>query len=112
MHELLAPRQAWVLSGSSDSWGNPFIRFVDLAVFLRVPTEIRLARLREREARRGLADDDFLEWASHYDDGIREGRSLPRHEVWLKTLRCPVLRVDRILPVAALVDQIVAAATM
>jgi hypothetical protein len=111
MHDLFLPGQAWVLSGSLDSWGDPLIRFVDLVVFLRVPTEIRLLRLRDRESRRGLADDDFLEWASHYDDGTREGRSLPRHQAWLKTLHCPVLRLDGTLPVAALVDQIVAATT-
>jgi hypothetical protein len=82
-------------------------------VFLLTPTEIRLARLRDREQRRGWDDEtnDFLEWASHYDDGTREGRSLPRHEAWLKTLRCPVLRLDGTHPVAVLVDQIVAATT-
>jgi hypothetical protein len=113
MHELFLPRPSWVLSGSLDSWGDPILGLLDLAVFLLTPTEIRLARLRDREQRRGWDDEtnDFLEWASHYDDGIREGRSLPRHEAWLKTLRCPVLRLDGTHPVAVLVDQIVAATT-
>ena len=113
MHELFLPRPSWVLSGSLDSWGDPIICLLDHVVFLHTPTEIRLARLRDREQRRGWDDEtnDFLAWASHYDDGTREGRSLPRHEAWLKTLCCPVLRLDGTLPVAALVDEIVAATT-
>jgi hypothetical protein len=67
-----------------------------------------MQRLRDREARRGLTDPEFIEWASHYDDGTREGRSLPRHEEWLKTLSCPVLRLDGTLPVRELVDRVLA----
>ena len=51
--------------------------------------------------------EEFIEWASHYDDGTREGRKLSRHQAWLETLRCPVLRLDGTLPVADLVDQVV-----
>ena len=40
------------------------------------------------------AHDEFIEWASHYDDGTREGRNLARHEAWLATLSCPLLRLD------------------
>lgn len=65
-----------------------------------------MRRLRERETRRFGLDavspsawrheetEAFLEWASHYDDGSREGRSLAKHEAWLKSLSCPVLRAD------------------
>jgi adenylate kinase family enzyme len=119
MHEMFLPRPSWVLSGSLDPWGNELIGFLDLVVFLRVPTEIRLARLRDREMRRlgrSVGSDDplhreaieFIEWASHYDDGTREGRSLPRHEAWLKVLHCRVLRVDGRQPVADLVHQVIA----
>ncbi len=114
MHELFLPRPSWVLSGSLNSWGDPIRGLLDLVVFLRTPTEIRLARLRDREQRRGWDDEtqNFLEWASHYDDGTREGRSLLRHETWLKALRSRVLRLDGTLPVADLVDRIVTATTM
>jgi adenylate kinase family enzyme len=120
MHELFLPRPSWVLSGSLESWGNELIGYLGLVIFLRVPTEIRLARLRDRETRRTgqrVRPDDplppeaveFIDWASHYDDGTREGRNLPRHEAWLKTLHCPVLRLDGTLPVADLVKQVIAA---
>ena len=109
MDEMFLGRPQWVLSGSLDDWGGPVIALFDLVVFLYVPTAVRLHRLHERELRRNSVDDDFLEWAAHYDDGTREGRNLPRHEAWLKTLHCPVLRLDGTLPVPDLVRQVFAA---
>jgi adenylate kinase family enzyme len=109
MHEMFLGRPQWVLSGSLDDWGGPVIAMFDLVAFVYVPTEIRLHRLRDRELRRGSMDDDFFEWAAHYDDGTREGRNLPRHEAWLKTLHCPVLRLDGTLPVDDLVQKVIAA---
>lgn len=106
MEEMFLDRSGWVLSGSVVGWGEAVASLFDLVVFLVTPTEVRLARLRDREARQFGADavapggwrhqetEDFIEWASHYDDGSREGRSLPRHEAWLDTLICPVLRAD------------------
>src|SRR5262245_13419262 len=51
MNELFLPRADWVLSGSLDSWSDSIAPHFDLVVFVWTPTEIRLARLREREAR-------------------------------------------------------------
>jgi hypothetical protein len=97
------------------------VPFFDLVVFLRVPTQVRLERLRERE-RRHFGDaavapggwrhgetEEFIEWASHYDDGTREGRNLARHEAWLATLACPVLRLDGTRSVDVLVADVAAA---
>ena len=121
MHEMFLPRTAWVLSGSLDAWGNDLVAYFDLVVLVDTPTAERLARLRAREERRygslavapgGARHADvaaFLEWASHYDDGAREGRSRQRHEAWLATLACPVLRVDGSRPVADLVTEVLAA---
>ena len=106
MEALFLGRLDWVLSGSLDDWGDPLVPYFDLVVFLNAPTALRLERLRDREARHFGADavlpggwrhpetEDFIEWASHYDDGSREGRNLPRHQAWLETLPCPVLRLD------------------
>ena len=118
MHELFLPRRAWVLSGSLDAWGSELASYFDLVVYVDTPTIERLARLRAREERRygslavapgGERHADvaaFLEWASHYDDGGREGRSRTRHELWLAKLRCPVMRVDGTRPVAELVAEV------
>jgi len=48
----------------------------------------------------------FFDWASHYEDGTREGRNPARHEPWLATLPCPVLRLDGSRPVAELVGEV------
>jgi adenylate kinase family enzyme len=121
MREIFLDRPDWVLSGSLDDWGGPIVPLFDLVVFMRVPTEVRLQRLRDREARRfGRAatspgcwrhkeTEEFIEWASHYDDGTREGRNLARHLKWLDTLTCRVLRLDAARPVRDLVEQAIAA---
>jgi hypothetical protein len=41
---------------------------------------------------------EFIEWASHYEDGDREGPSLTTHQTWLTALHCRVLRLDGSLP--------------
>ncbi len=118
MREMFLERSDWVLSGSLVDWGGPVHAAFDLVAFLYVPTEIRLHRLRARETRRfgpeAVSPDgwrhreteDFIDWASHYDDATREGRNLPRHQAWLSTLSCPMLRLDGTLPVADLVGQV------
>ena len=49
---------------------------------------------------------EFLDWASHYDDGTREGRNLKRHQAWLATLKCPVVRLDGTRSVPELVKEV------
>jgi adenylate kinase family enzyme len=118
MHEVFLPRVDWVLSGSLEGWGDPIVSHFDLVVFLSTPKELRLQRLRDREARHFGADavapggwrhdatEDFVEWASHYDDGDREGRSLARHQAWLAALPCPVLGLDGSRPLPELVVEV------
>lgn len=95
----------WVLSGSMDSWSEPFEKLFTLVVFLRVPTDVRISRLRQREFRRHgpriepggdmhKPNLEFLDWARQYDQGTIVGRNLKRHETWLAALHCPVLRLD------------------
>jgi adenylate kinase family enzyme len=117
MREVFLPRADWVLSGSLENWGDPIVSHFDLVVFLYTPWEIRLQRLRAREARHFGADavapggwrhqetEEFIEWASHYDVGDREGRSLAKQEAWLATLSCPVLRFDGSRPLPELVAE-------
>jgi adenylate kinase family enzyme len=115
MREMFLPRADWVLSGGLDGWGDAIIAHFNLVVFLFAPQEVRMRRLRAREATHFGADavapggwrheetTSFIEWASHYEDGSREGRNLARHEAWLAKLPCPVLRLDGSRPVAELV---------
>ncbi len=120
MREVFLPRADWVLSGSLEGWGDEVVAQLDLVVFLSTPREIRLQRLRAREARhfgidavssggwRHQETEDFIEWASHYEDGSREGRSLARHQAWLAAQPCPILRLDGSRPLPALVAACVA----
>jgi len=118
MHEVFLPRADWVLSGSLDGWGDPIVARFDLVVFLSTPTELRLQRLRTREAAHFGAEagapggwrhketEDFIEWASRYDEGDCEGRNLARHQSWIAALPCPVLRLDGSRPLPELVAEV------
>jgi adenylate kinase family enzyme len=118
MEEVFLPRADWVLSGSLTGWGDPLIPKFDLVVFMRTPREVRLARLRAREATRfganavapgGWRHDDteaFVDWASHYENGNREGRTLDDHLDWLAKLPCPVLQLDGSRPLPELVTEV------
>jgi hypothetical protein len=75
----------------------------ELVVSLWVPHDVRIERLHHREhARFGeriLPGGDmyeqsqaFLVWAASYDEGGLDMRSRQRHEQWLSTLSCPIIR--------------------
>jgi len=102
----LAGAADWALSGSMCGWGDGFIGYFDLVVFLLVPTALRRQRLIMREAGRygrdtiaagGPRHDSFtafMAWAEQYDDGPADMRSRTMHEAWLAQLPCPVLRLE------------------
>src|ERR1700674_3450922 len=50
MREMFLPRADWILSGGLDGWGDEIIPQFDLVVFLTAPRELRMQRLRAREA--------------------------------------------------------------
>ena len=123
---LLEPKlreaESWVLSGSNHGWGDPLIPYYTLVVFLRVPTEIRLSRLRARESAEfgptiepgGAMYEqaaEFLDWAEQYDEGPPTMRSLAAHELWLAELTCPVLRLEGAEAVEQNLEALIAATT-
>lgn len=112
--------RSWVVSGSLMVWGDAFIPRFDLVVFLRVPAEVRMARLLARErARYGeeilpggrmhaqhLA---FVDWARGYDQPGFTGRSLERHRAWIAALPCPVLEIAGAPPLEESLQRVIAA---
>jgi hypothetical protein len=95
-------QDAWVVSGSLCGWGDVAIPHFELVVFLQIPHDIRMERLRQREHQRFgeriLPGGDmyepsqaFLAWAASYDNGGLEIRSRRLHEEWLGMLPCPIL---------------------
>jgi adenylate kinase family enzyme len=100
--DALTAHDAWVLSGSLCGWGDVAIPWFELVVFLWLPTDLRLERLRRREQERYGArimpggdmyasSQAFLAWAASYDEGGVDIRSRRRHEQWLGTLPCPIV---------------------
>ena len=96
--------EQWILSGHvSYGFADAYLPLYDLIVFVYVPADIRIERLKKREYERygeeilpgGSKYDhskEFLEWASSYDTSNGR-RSLQGHEEWLKSVACPVLRI-------------------
>jgi adenylate kinase family enzyme len=121
LQRALAKSSSWVLSGSLCGWGDSLIPEFELVVFLVVPTHVRLARLRAREAERygqaaiapggthHSAYTEFLDWAARYDTGGLQMRSLALHSAWLATLHGATLRLEGERSVAQQLAQIEAA---
>jgi adenylate kinase family enzyme len=98
----LTAHDSWVVSGSLCGWGDVAIPLFELVVFLSIPPDIRMARLRQREhercGERILPGGDmyeksqqFFAWAASYDEGGLDIRSRQMHDHWLRTLPCPIL---------------------
>ena len=94
----------FVMAGSMDSFHEHFDPFFKLVVHLQADTKLRKARVREREfgrfGNRILEGGDmhekherFISDLSGYDIGIG-GCTLQQHELWLKSLRCKVIKLD------------------
>ena len=104
LEEDLKKCDYWILSGSLTGWGDALIPLFDLVVFVYVPQDVRLERLRKREYDR-YGDEilpggnkheistAFLDWAASYDAGTQNGRSLPKHEKWLEGIECRIIKI-------------------
>jgi len=110
LREALGAVDRWVLTGAIGPWGYELVDLFDLVVWLTVPPQIRLARLRAREfadygmriTRGGDMHDgfeDFIRWAASYDTADASTRSYARHAEWTASLPCAVIRVDGDHPV-------------
>lgn len=105
LKEDLSKYNQWILSGAVCGWGDELKPCFDLVIFLFIPKEIRLQRLKEREFQRygdailpgGSKFEQFktfIEWASLYDEAGLEVRSKALHEQWMSDLSCPILRIE------------------
>ncbi len=115
MREIFLPRADWVLAGALVGWGAPVVPRLTHVVFLTLDPEVRIARLRAREARRygdaikagGSMEAhhrSFITWALSYDDAEFTGRSLRQHQEWLARLTVPVIRLNAAEPPETLAD--------
>ncbi|MEK3877084.1 AAA family ATPase [Paenibacillus sp. FSL M7-0420] len=113
----LKRHEPWILSGALCGWGDPLRDTFDLVIFLWIPEELRLERLRAREYERygdeGLPGGDkyedvesFIDWAAQYDTGGMEVRSRMLHEEWMAGLSGDLLRLEGDLTVEERVEAV------
>lgn len=120
----LSENENWVLGGSIVSWGDEIPKLFDLAVFLLLPQDVRLERLKKREherygdiihtdPERKQKYTDFITWASGYDDNTTQsstgsglGRTLKVHRDWAAKLNCGYFEIIGDTTVNQRIDQI------
>ena len=117
LQKELESNKKWILSGSLCGWGDVFIPYFDFVVFVYLQKEIRLERLKKREYERYgdsilsngemyEKSQDFISWASKYDDSTEIGRNLQRHEQWFSEIKCRKLKIENCGTVSESVDEI------
>ncbi|KAL2069916.1 hypothetical protein VTL71DRAFT_14595 [Oculimacula yallundae] len=96
----------WILAGSMCGWIAEFMEDIEHVIFVDLPTEVRMSRLKERESKRhgdrikeggDMYDESiaFIKWAERYEDPtLDEGRSRRMHEEFLKGLKVPITRLE------------------
>ncbi|WP_160138452.1 AAA family ATPase [Chryseobacterium sp. c4a] len=120
--DILHQTQNWVFGGSIIHWGDDVFPKFDLIVFLYLPSEIRLERLKKREyerygdeiilnPERAKKFEEFMNWSKDYDHntGIAN-RTLKAHLEWLSNTDIPLLEIsgDYTVPdkIKAILDKI------
>lgn len=118
LKSALSSKTNWVLSGSLCGWADFAIPLFDLVIFLLVPTEIRIERLRIREIEKfgqqslspggemHESHNEFIKWASEYDTGNDEMRSKAMHEAWLKKIECEIVRYEGVFSTSKIIQDI------
>lgn len=88
---------SFVVSGDISGWGDEFLKMFDLAVFLEVPTDIRMKRIDSREnARWGdrvCKGGDMYESQQKFRE-FAATRNVALLEQAASLFLCPILRVD------------------
>lgn len=113
----LENNEKWILSGSLCGWGDIFIPYFDLVIYLWIPEDLRIARLIEREKKRygeKIELDgpmynnhkEFINWASQYDVGDMSIRSKMLHQKWISELPCKVIKLEGILEIEEKVNRV------
>ncbi|WP_336704701.1 AAA family ATPase [Chryseobacterium indologenes] len=104
--DKLHSTDSWIFGGSIIHWGENVFPAFDLIIFLYLPSELRMERLRKREYER-YGDDiitsperaqkfqQFMDWAKDYDHntGIAS-RTLKAHLEWLSGMNTPLIELS------------------
>jgi adenylate kinase family enzyme len=101
----ISETENWILGGSIIHWGDNLFPDFDLIIFLYIPNEIRIERLKKRELerygkiiyideKRVKQFNHFIAWATDYDNetGLAN-RTLKAHQNWLTQNQSPILEI-------------------
>ena len=88
---------SFVISAVNGDFGDRITKFYELAVYISVPHEIRMERVKQRDREkyrdRVCEGGDMYEQQLEFYDFVAN-RNLSRIDEWAETLTCPVIRVD------------------
>ena len=107
-----------VISGAMVGFGDSLKSSIDLFIFLHIPTEERITRIKQRELSRFGSrvlpggdmyqmHMDFLAWVKAYETGDDTVRSLAQHRKWLSNVQKPVIEITTVLSVEAIIEKII-----
>jgi len=104
--DKLLTSENWIFGGSIIHWGENVFPAFDLIIFLYLPPDVRLERLRKREherygeeittnPERAKKFQEFMDWAKDYDHhtGIAN-RTLKAHLEWLSGMNIPLIEIS------------------
>ena len=88
---------SFVISAVTGDFGKKIVQLYKLAVFMSVPHELRIERIKQREieryGNRVLEGGDMYEQTQKFYDFIAT-RPLARIEKWAESLICPIIHMD------------------
>jgi len=104
MGKDLINNEKWILTGHvSFGLGHVYMPLYELVVFMYIPPDVRMERLKKREYER-YGDEilpsgskyenskEFLQYAIEYETGTTPG-SLQGQKKFLESVKCPVLKI-------------------
>ncbi len=87
----------FILASVKGDYGEDIYSFFQCAILLEVPRDIRLQRIKERSFQkfgsRMLSGGDLFEQEAKFFRFV-ESRNENTVEEWVKSLKCPVIRID------------------
>ena len=110
LEEKISRNNQFIFAAVKGNYGNRLIASLDHIILIEVPKEIRNRRVRERSyqkfGNRMLPGGDLFDKESKWFS-LTDSRSDAFVTDWLKTVDCPVIRIDGTLPVEENVDYLV-----
>ena len=100
----------FVLASVKGNYGESFYSFIHYVILLDVPKDIRLDRVKNRSfqkfGNRMLQGGDLYEQEKAFFEFVKS-RNEKTVEKWIKTLNCPVIKLDGAKPIEENVNTII-----